>query len=92
MAESAGQNRVQFFKKSGVPVRQSDIGDIGLCRQAGDISAAHLLHLDSQQPTHLVNIVSYHSGKVVLPAQPVFLDLHFPAALNDRVSRQLAHI
>jgi hypothetical protein len=42
--------------------------------------------------SHLVNIVSDHSREVILLAEPVLLDLHFPAALDDRVSCQFTHV
>lgn len=86
-----GKEAIQFFEQSGMPVRQPDVRDIGLYSHTRDLSA-YTPYLNSQQSTYLVNIISNHSGKVVLLAQPVFLDLHFPATLNDRVSRQLTHI
>lgn len=41
---------------------------------------------------HLVNIVTGSSGHVPLIPDPMLFGLHLPAALNDRVPRQLAHV
>lgn len=41
---------------------------------------------------HLVDIVAGSSGHVPLVPNPMLLGLHLPSALNDRVSRQLAHV
>ena len=51
-----------------------------------------IVAMSSHDCLYLVDIVSDHARKIVFLAKPVLLDLHFPAALNDRVPRQLAHV
>lgn len=86
---SAGKHGIlQLLEKSGVSVSQPDVGHI---RLLGDKPSVVVSGWRLER-SHLVNIVSNHSRKVILLAQPVLLHLHLPATLNNRVSGQFTHV